>query len=787
MRRISLNLVAGCTLASLSSTPVLAQTATDTGQRAASSLEEVVVTARRKEERAQSTPISVAAFSAEDIRQQGITQVRDLTAAVPGVNLTQSGGSNNTVFSIRGLSRGAVGNAQPAVTTYVNDVPLSTWGASIPTYDIAQVQVLKGPQGTLFGRNSVTGAVLVNTQRPVFDLEGYVDIVAGNYDWQKYEAVLNVPVVTDKLAIRIAGQLDKRDGYTKNLSFPGRDMDDKDARNVRVSVLFEPMERLSNLTVYERNEMDEHGTGIVPYQSTGPGAADQVCLGAQFGAFGSLSSAFLPYCNIERYLTSDKRELTTDLAPFLHTKLNSLSNTTTFDIGPLTLKNIFGYRSVFTDNSANTDGLDLPMINAHSLVDLEQYTDEFQVSGSALQDNLTYIAGLFYLEQKPNGKQRLGIQVFNPAGTPFELGATGNGDYYHDTSKAVFGQITYKLAAISDALARWSIDAGARYTKDKERVCDAPFQPEANEPISESECPTAPNASTASTEFNKATYTFGVNYQASDDVLLYAVTRTGYRAGGLNTPELGGTLVQFQSFEPETVQDLELGMKSDWNIADMRGRFNLALFQAKYENLQAGILTGGLPDPDADGNPANNPSNNTFYAGVGKATTKGIEAELQLVPFDALQLSFGGAVLDKKIDDLTVQLPSTLAGVVPTKEGIGALAFMGAPKYSYNAAAQYTLPIPSTAGEVTASVRYFRISEVDYGSVEAPVGDKLDFRIDWNNVMSSDFDVSAFVTNAQDRTYPIASASSNEGLNINSAIYNEPRIYGAQLRYRFGQ
>jgi len=793
-QRPYLLLVAG--LACASSQSVLAASSTASADTPAEmdSLEEIVVTARRKEESAQTTPISLSAFTAEAMRDQGITDISSLTAAVPGVNMTNSGGANNTVFSIRGLSRGVVGNVQPAATAYVNDVPLDIWGANIPTFDMAQVQVLKGPQGTLFGRNSITGAVLANTAKPTYNLEGSMDVTLGNYRWNKYDAVLNVPVLQDMLAVRVAAQLDRRDGYTKNLSFPGLDLDDKNARNVRVSVLFEPIEGLSNLTVFERDKADTNGTGIVPDRSTGPGAPDLLC------ALGP--PEYAPYCNITRYVTSNKREETTDMYPYQRVDLKSVTNSTSYALGPVTLKNIFGYRTVYSENTADTDGTDLGLIGAHLIHHSKQITEEFQVSGSALDDNLTYIAGLFYLDVKPGGDNRLTIAFAQQPGVPYDAppsfgvvgpvtyftgGGFGSGDYFHDSSRAVYGQTTYKFGGISPALAPLSIDVGARYTKDKESVCTAAFQAEAAPPLSENECVASVASSKSSAEFHKTTYNVGLNYQATDKVLIYGVYRTGYRGGGINTPEFGGTLVPLQNFKPDTVKDIELGLKSDWNIAGVQARFNLAVFQDKYKDLQTGILTGGAGNPDGDGNPANDPSNNTFYANAADATVKGIETDLTLVPVRNLELSFGGAWLRKTIDTVNVVLPSTLVGTTPTKEGIASLAFFASPNYSVNGGARYTLPLADTIGKVSASVRYFRISKVDYGSVHAPVGDKLDLRLDWRYVMASNVDLGLFVTNAQNRTYPITSASSNEGLSINSAIYNEPRMYGVQMRYSFGR
>jgi iron complex outermembrane receptor protein len=237
-------------------------------------IEAIVVTARRRQESAQDTPVSVSVLSAADLQHSGVEEIRDVMESVPGVNLAGQGSSFNTVFSIRGMSRGVIGNAQPSVATYVNEVPVSTQGASVPTYDMASVQVLKGPQGTLFGRNTTAGALVIATQVPTEELGGYASAIFGSYDWRQYEGAFNLPLLDNKVLLRVAGQLLDRDGYTRNQSQPGRDLDDRNRDNFRISLQLQPFEGFKNLTVYERNAIDEVGAGMVFYRFLGSGDAN---------------------------------------------------------------------------------------------------------------------------------------------------------------------------------------------------------------------------------------------------------------------------------------------------------------------------------------------------------------------------------------------------------------------------------------------------------------------------------------------------------------------------------
>lgn len=796
-------------------------------------IEEIMVTARRKEESAQETPVAVTALGAEAIYRQNITDVDDLTAAVPGINFTFSGGANNTVFSIRGRSRGVFGNALPAVNSYVNEVPLSIWGGNIPTYDVASLQVLKGPQGTLFGRNSTSGAVLIATQTPDYEFGGYVTAKVGEYSSQIFEGAVNVPIIQDKVAMRFAGQTDNRDGHTKDMAFPNKDdYGNHDRENYRISLLLDPTENLSNVTVYEHNEVDERSVPIistgyrpgagaipfVPYYSGGtfrapgtlfpqdPGAGYMINPFATGPADALIPCNGSPACDIAvvaaRQDAAGPRKSWNDLPGTIDQELKSFSNTTTWDLGAFTLKNILGYREVFTHTFSDIDGTPFPMVHADNYVGNKQFTNELQISGDAFDGALEYIAGLFYLKSEPDGANVLRLQLFAQTGTPFTApvfglpaeaapftGAQGPGDFYTDISEAAFGQVSYDLGAASDALEGFSVDLGLRRTKDTAENC--PVQgTEATSPLpTESDCTQRIDA-----DFEKTTYNLGLNYQMTDDILLYAATRTGYRAGGLNSPIYGGQLVPFQSFDPEEVQDFELGMKSDWSLGDIFGRLNVAVYTSDYSGVHYAIPTSGLSTQvlplgvDGDGDPSNNPSGGLFTGNAGDATVEGIEVDLIAQLTNSLEVSVGGSYMDKDLDTKLTLPPSMqpFADQLATPEDIRAFVFLASPDWSYNASATYTLPLDESIGEVALTARYFAMSEVHYGgNIYADDYGTIDLRADWFGLMGSSFDAAFYVTNASDEEVIIAPSSSGSNIGINSGIYNEPRMWGASVRYSF--
>jgi iron complex outermembrane receptor protein len=229
-------------------------------------LDEVIVTARRRDESLQQVPISITAIDQEALQRQGVSTLTDLQQLVPSAYVTgYSHGSTQQFFSIRGqsesgLNTGGGAGGGPAVVGYFSEVPVPMSGPGL-YYDLQSVDVLKGPQGTLFGRNTTGGAVLFEPQRP--DLEkvtGYGQLLAGNYDRAQSEAAINLPVIDGKLAIRIAGQMESREGYTRDVN-TGVDYDNRHFQAARIGILFQPNDAVEDYFIGNYLAVKEHGPG----------------------------------------------------------------------------------------------------------------------------------------------------------------------------------------------------------------------------------------------------------------------------------------------------------------------------------------------------------------------------------------------------------------------------------------------------------------------------------------------------------------------------------------------
>ena len=228
------------------------------------SIGDIVVTARRTAERGQRVPVAITAFSQDAIREKGINNGTDLQNFTPSLSVVGDVARNQETYTIRGMggTGGPGAGSGPGVVGYFAEVPTSVSGPG-NFYDLASLQVLKGPQGTLFGRNTTGGAVLLEPQRPRMNkVEGYVDGTIGNLQRKSVQGALNVPIVDDLLAIRFAGQLDKREGYVRDV-ITGRDYLNRNNFSLRLGIQFDPTATISNYTAVSYQEVDEHGGGSI--------------------------------------------------------------------------------------------------------------------------------------------------------------------------------------------------------------------------------------------------------------------------------------------------------------------------------------------------------------------------------------------------------------------------------------------------------------------------------------------------------------------------------------------
>ncbi|MEH3106873.1 MAG: TonB-dependent receptor [Sphingomonas fennica] len=738
---------------------------------------DIVITARRREESAQTVPIAVTAFNDTMIREKSIVSTQDLTQVTPGLNVAPQSSRDTPTLVIRGQRRAVSGAGAPAVVTYFQDVPLPNEGSLLPTFDIGSLQVLKGPQGTLFGRNTTGGALLVYAKAPVYDLEGYVEGTLGRYDERKIEGAINLPIIDQKLAVRVAGQVWRRDGYTRNIGV-GPDLDDIHNDAIRVSVLAEPVEGLKNVAVFDYYRAREAGTGAI-LNGTFPNPAVPGGGNARTAAARPFFDCGVRGCDIDIALADQRargvRVTDTSISPLSRRDFWGVANTTTFDAGAVTIKNIFGYRSTNIVARRDGDGSGLRLSDGYSRADSTQVSDELQLLGSLMDDKLDWIVGGFYLKSKPDGV--VGGWTLAPI-FPGQF-PSFNENYITTESKALFGQVGYDLGALADGL---KANAGFRYTWDKSSGCTITRLSTLGF-AGEDGCRTA--GGRQGRESSKApTWTLGLDYQVSRALFLYVTNRRGYRSGGFNQSGLAPSLAPYESYEPEKVTDYEAGIKSQWSLGrGARARFNLSAYTSEYANIQRGLTPGG--NFDGDNNPANDP--NSLIINAAKATIRGFEFDGALT-FGGLTLSGFGAYTDAyytRFDAIPVFVP--LLGTNPV-----ANRFSYTPEWTLGGGLRYARPLGDDIGTFVFNANYFFADKTWF--VERPFdtngienGYKVtNLRAELNGIGGSGVDVSAFVRNVFNRTFATAGGIITPAVTATTKIYNEPRVYGIQARFTFG-
>jgi iron complex outermembrane receptor protein len=717
-----------------------AQSADTAAPAASTDLGEVVVVARRSDERLQSVPLAVTALSASTLQNNTIQSGLDLEKLVPTLSIEANNLGAGPVYSLRGIRDG--------VQSYFNEVPAGTSGVDLQLWDLSSIQAVPGPQGTLFGRNSTGGAILFVPQRPTKSFDGYVDGQYGNYNYYQGTGVVNVPV-NDMLQMRLGVQITKRDGVVKNDLGP--DLQSQNRQAYRASFLFTPTSKITDYLVVDYSNRDETNYALIAenLQAAPCPVGFLSCLYPNVAALGAQQVAF------------GVRHVSYNYPEYDKDKPLGVSNILTGDLGGVTLKYILGYRTVDFSQGHNTNSLNLPLAYGISRDTGYQWTHELQASGKAFDSRLSWIVGAFYLENKETDRLWFNLLLFPATLQPNMPLAQESGSIADNKSAAVYGQGTFDL---TDKL---KFTAGIRYTQDRPEQLAESFLPG---PTCAILALSGTNPATCqrplSATFTATTYNIDLDYQLSSNTLVYAATRRGYNQGGFNGSFNDPTLVPIL---PEYITDYEVGAKADFHLAGIPIRTNAAVYYAKYTNIQRGgqkIVDGFT-------------FSGTFNAAA--ATIYGAQLEVTARPTDHLTLSGSYAYLHSKYDSFN----NTLLGDATGN------AFAQAPEDTAHIGATYRYPL--SKGEIVGNINYAYTSTVTFTDVnlgsdnafQKPYG-LLDARIDWKNIAGKPVDIGFWVKNLTDTIYAVNILDQTSTFGFTSNSYGDPRTFGVELRYRFG-
>jgi len=766
-------------------------------EEATFAIEEIMVTARKRAESVQETPIAITALSAGQLEKRSLTNLMEIGAYIPNVVMnnspSSSGGGNNSQIYIRGIGQSDfLFTTDPGIGIYVDGVyHPRTLGGVMDLLDLERVEVLRGPQGTLFGKNTIGGAIALTSQKPAGDGTGYLEVTTGRFDRLDIRGSFDV-ALSDTLAMKASMSSKNRDGHGKRLEF-GTDKvldtsGDENATSARIALRWTPSEDVTVDFTGDYTREREKGVPVVlaffddnGAQFAGLAGLWNAIVGGPAGQ--TMSSDFIigngnrydSYATGGNINTLDAYGMSMDVDWAINDSLS--------------LRSITAYRQMEAFFNSDTDGSPLQYVETDQAQDQNQISQEFQLIGTSFDDKLDWVVGAFYFDEfgRDDNKVRLASGLFNaleglpgtlaclpptpdlvvPCGVdPFFLtgvvpGGPGNSanvgldldlNVFNEIdikSYAVFTQGTYQ---VSDKI---SITGGVRYSyEEKDYFLNHTRENSGaviigNHTISESWSSFTPMGS--------------IDYKINEDALVYASVTKGFKSGGFNGRPISATAVS--SFDPESVLSYEIGFKTDWY--DNRLRLNGAVFHANYTDMQLGSISANA-----------NGILELRIQNAGKAKIKGFELELQARPVANLDIIGSLGYVDFEITELD-------AGVEDFD--INARA-MKTPEWNFSLGAQYTVEIDNS-NQVSLRGDWTYQSETEQNVqntefIRSPGYGLLNTRLTYEN-LDNNWEVALFVTNLTDKAYITNGYQTLTSFGTANVSYGRPREWGLTVKKRF--
>lgn len=739
-------------------------------------IEEIVVQARKRAELLEDTPVSITALGEDLLREANITRINEIQNLVP--NLTVGGGQSSVQIRIRGVGTASAGVAfDPGVGMYIDGVYLPRAQAAIfDTLDIASVEVLRGPQGTLFGKNTIGGAVNITTRKPHEDLEAFQLLRVGNQGIVNTRSMINIPIrigwLDDKLFTRLAFASQNRDGYAENPYLDRDDLGSQESLTFLGSLRFLPTDRLT---------IDMTGTW---WKSHGHGPLGE-CAITRETPLGNFQPGFYDACRASRPYVYPMNTDQTQSAENWGTW-----GTIQYDVGDvgwaeeIVLKSITSWRRQRSSAALDLDATPFPMVQISSRGgpdprngapgNSEQIQQEVQVNGSTWDGRAQFVGGFFAFWENAQRPTVTNI------GVPRFESSTLNNLEIDNFTWAFFGQSTVEVT-------EWaSLTAGLRYSSDGKNASQANISlledpPEVAFEGSGDATFTAwsPMASVAITAPEPM-----LDETSLDHLMGYFTYSRGFKGGGFNAtinPNAAGD--ELAPFQPETLDNFEVGLKS---IAfDRRMTINLSLFYGKYDNIQRRV-TETVYDEQGDIAEVL-----TLTLNAAAATTRGAELEVFTVPLPGLQIAGNIGLLDARYDSFPDAV-SNLDGRTVNKSGE---KLEGIPSLQAFVSAQYSFPLELgqkdwLRGWATARVQWsYRGSTYTLGpevpEAEQPARNNLGARLSYD-FLDDSAQVALWGENLTDVRLPTNNVFTlSNSVGVITRGYTLPRTFGAELSYRF--
>lgn len=736
----------------------------------AAGLGEIVVTAQRREENLQSVPIAVTALTAETLAKNDIRDLSRVELLTPGFSFGKSGSDARP--AIRGVRTENVGvSGDPTIGFFVDNVYRSRASqANEPFVDVARVEVQRGPQGTLYGRNTFGGNVAVSAAAPTTEFTGGVDLTFGEYDRRAGSGYLNLPA-GDMVQFRIAALREQMDGYVRGVD-DARDIFDRDTQYYRVSARFAPNDRFEALLRY--SYWKEAGTGGAAFGYRVGGAFVNPATGAlNIQGTPVLLNIGIPQLDgipdvagvdVGRPINPDPLFYPGDTKLVQDLKQHAVSLNLSYDFGPVTLRSISGYVDYEVFRNADNDFTTL-VANVDAQDDaLKSYSQEVQLASNS-KGPLDWLAGYYYFREK------IDYSVFSSCpsltrSTP----ACGTiiAAIPETTSNAVFGQASYWL--VPDKL---RITAGVRYTEDKKDITRGQATLDAGQRVTSFTRVTgiAPVLDQLNFKFTKTTWRANAEYHVTGDSMLYATASTGFRSGGFNGGAFTNAALQ-GAFGPESVRAYEVGSKNRFLNDTLQ--LNVSAYRNEFKDLQVQnqflIVT------------PTGTTTTSIIRNAAKAHSQGVEIELQAVPIERLNLGVSATVMQAKYDSYpATPAPARYSGFYD----LSGKQIPYAPKFKLTGTASYDIPL-GTAGLLTPQVSFLYSGSyynTDFNTALDRQGSfsKVDVRLGWTSE-SGKYSAEGFVNNVGDKVTLNRATFGSRGLNES---FDAPRMWGARVGVKF--
>lgn len=714
-------------------------------------LAEIIVTAEKRNTSLQKTPISITAIGGADLKASQVRSLTDITSLVPGFQMGVANGYSQ--ITIRGIGiANYVPSAESAVAVNNNEVYISRPIAQqAGFYDVSSIEVLRGPQGTLYGRNATAGSVNITTARPTDVWSGFGNISYGNYNNVRGEGAVGGPIIDDRLLVRVAGFFERRDGFGKNL-VTGNDIDDKNTYGVRGTVVLKATPELTATLIAEYFHERDNGAALHYFGAAGltglPGALGVAPLFERLGG----------------YTTTDPYDIANGVDPQFMLRTTAVTGILEWTRGPFSVKSITGYRDQNSFTSTSLDGGSIYNFGFIAGEPAHQFSQELQAHYDTSTAHLT-VGGYYFKEHDDyspatvpasNVLLNLGFPALPQRPVVGYTHFAEIGGLTRTTAKAAFAQGTVN---VTESL---SVTAGIRYSSERKRLLQryaidlyTPYVGINNAPV---------GVEIPGKTFNSTTPKFGIQYQITPQTLIYATYAKGFKSGGFD-PGANPAVVAI-GFQPEKLTSYEGGIKT--SFLDNRVRLNVSGYYYNYTNLQV-LQTVGLAVA-------------TSNAGVARAY--GMEVELSAAVTPEFTFDANGAWSHARYREYVG--PDSARPLLPSVDFSGN-RLNNAPDFRAHLAGTYQWE--TTSGSIALRVEgdyssEFYFSPANIGLLGQKSFAKANAFLTYTN--NRGWHVTAYVRNLTDKATR-TSGGINHPLTGNPAQggYAPPRTFGLELGYKF--